>query len=336
MTDIKGIILQPLSNKKYSWKDYDAKKDDFLNFFQEIMKNEIGNRFDVDYSTINYSNHILIPYSTKTHECFGAYYILEGIKSGRSDLKWSFILDETRNQEFEKIIEQKNILGQTEMLGCPFEKVNEGNNDGSFHYLLNRPPKRIINFILNIGSISKTNIKKILPKKFEKKSKQDYRPTLSSRKFEKEKFLEIEKSKIENGVNAEKLVYESIKNDVNRKVLINELNKFFSNNKITEISSKIEDLIHYSKNFDPYAPFDLFNTRDDELIFIEVKSTTNNEIYFSKSEIEFAYENIKNYIVKIVKDNEIYELEIFDLIEEIYNNINNNQKWIYDTIKIRL
>ena len=74
-----------------------------------------------------------------------------------------------------------------------------------------------------------------------------------------------------------------------------------------------------------------------ELHFIEVKSTTSNRAFFSRSEIIFAYENIGNYIVQIVKDNEIYDYDIKDDIEEIYEYITNgNLNWKIQGIELKL
>ena len=104
-----------------------------------------------------------------------------------------------------------------------------------------------------------------------------------------------------------------------------------------EIHSKIDKLIHYSKNFNKFAPFDLISTRGEELVYIEVKSTTGSEIYFSINEIKFAYNHIDNYQVNVVKNEIIYELDISKLINEIYNSIiDNNQKWSFETIKLQL
>ena len=93
-------------------------------------------------------------------------------------------------------------------------------------------------------------------------------------------------------IDAELLVYESIKNHVDTKILGRELNKLFDDNKIVEIHSQIDRLVHYSKNFNAFAPFDLISTRGEEIIYIEVKSTTSNEIYFSTNEIKFAYNHL--------------------------------------------
>lgn len=165
----------------------------------------------------------------------------------------------------------------------------------------------------------------------------EYNFSLIQKNFAEDDLFKKEQTKVENGKNAELLVYESIKDNVNIKVLGREINDLFSENRIMEIHSKIDKLIHYSKNFNKFAPFDLISTRGEELIYIEVKSTTGNEIYFSINEIKFAYNHIDNYQVNIVKDEIIYELDISNLIIEIYNSIiDNNPKWSFETIKLKL
>jgi len=165
----------------------------------------------------------------------------------------------------------------------------------------------------------------------------EFNLSLTSNYFDKNEYFKREETKIENGKNAELLVYESIKDNVNIKVLGREINKLFDKNIITEIHSQIDKLIHYSKNFNAFAPFDLLSTRGEEIIYIEVKSTTNSDIYFSNNEIKFAYNHIDNYQVKVVKNEIIYDLDISDLIIDIYNSIkNNNQKWSFETIKFRV
>jgi Holliday junction resolvase len=49
--------------------------------------------------------------------------------------------------------------------------------------------------------------------------------------------------------------------------------------------------MHYSKNYNTYAPFDLLTVDENELIYVEVKSTTSDVVYFSKQEIKFANEH---------------------------------------------
>ena len=124
--------------------------------------------------------------------------------------------------------------------------------------------------------------------------------------------------------------------NIDKKVLVNELGKKLGTEKFGEINNKLEQLIHYSKNFDKYAPFDLLSTRGQELLYIEVKSTTGNEIYFSKSELEFAYDHIENYVVKVVKDKEIYDFSIDEILFEYFEYKEKINLWLIDTIKVKI
>ena len=301
------------------------------------MREDIGSRFDVNYFTKDYSNYLLIPYSTETYQCFGAYFILGGLESDRSDLQWSFIIDESKNKEFKKIVEQKDILGQAIMFGDEFEMMNKNKPD-LFHYLLHKPSKKFIDFIIKIGNKEQTDIKQLSIDVDSKVNfNSEFELSLTNNISDNNLLLKKEETKIKNGESAELLVYETIKNSVDLKILGRELSKLFKDNKTTEIYSQIDKLIHYSKNFNTFAPFDLISTRGEEIIYIEVKSTEGNDIYFSINEMIFAYEHINNYQVKIVKDSTIYDLDITDLISDIYKNIkNHNHRWSFETIKLKL
>jgi hypothetical protein len=160
--------------------------------------------------------------------------------------------------------------------------------------------------------------------------------SLSSKNYKNDDLIEKYKKQIENGLNAEILVYNEIIKEVNKKVLANQLGQQLGFEKLSEISNKLEQLIHYSKNFDKYAPFDLLSTRGQELVYIEVKSTTGNQIYFSKAELEFAYEHIENYLVKVVKDGEIYDLLLNDVLYEYFECKNLINSWTIDTIRVKV
>lgn len=160
--------------------------------------------------------------------------------------------------------------------------------------------------------------------------------SLSSKNYKNDDLIEKYKKQIENGLNAEILVYNEIIKEVNKKVLANQLGQQLGFEKFSEISNKLEQLIHYSKNFDKYAPFDLLSTRGQELVYIEVKSTTGNQIYFSKAELEFAYEHIENYLVKVVKDGEIYDLLLNDVLYEYFECKNLINSWTIDTIRVKV
>ena len=166
--------------------------------------------------------------------------------------------------------------------------------------------------------------------------KDDFIVSLSSKNYKDDDLINKYKKQIENGLNAELLVYNEIIKDIDKKVLANELGKRLGFEKFSEIGNKLEQLIHYSKNFDKYAPFDLLSTRGQELVYIEVKSTTGNEIYFSKSELQFAYDNIDNYLVKIVKDGEIYDLLLNDVLYEYFECKNLINSWTIDTIRVKV
>ena len=112
----------------------------------------------------------------------------------------------------------------------------------------------------------------VLDLDFEQK-KNDFKVSLSSKNYKEDDLVDKYKRQIENGLNAELLVYYEIIKEVDKKVLVNQLIKLIGLNKIEEIRDKLERLIHYSKNFDKYAPFDLISTQGQELVYIEVKST---------------------------------------------------------------
>lgn len=169
-----------------------------------------------------------------------------------------------------------------------------------------------------------------------KQKKDDFKVSLSSKNYKEDDLVDKYKRQIENGLNAELLVYNDIIKEVDEKVLLNQLIKLISFNKIEEISDKLERLIHYSKNFDKYAPFDLISTQGQELVYIEVKSTIGNEIYFSKSELEFAYEHIENYLVKVVKDGEIYDFSLYEVICEYFELKEKINLCSIDTIKVKI
>ena len=166
--------------------------------------------------------------------------------------------------------------------------------------------------------------------------KDDFIVSLSSKNYKDDDLLDKYKKQIENGLNAELLVYDEIMKNIDKKVLVNELGKKLGTEKFGEINNKLEQLIHYSKNFDKYAPFDLLSTRGQELLYIEVKSTTGNEIYFSKSELEFAYDHIENYVVKVVKDKEIYDFSIDEILFEYFEYKEKINLWLIDTIKVKI
>ncbi|MFY4788254.1 protein NO VEIN domain-containing protein [Aliarcobacter butzleri] len=183
------------------------------------------------------------------------------------------------------------------------------------------------------SGISKTAY--VLELELEEK-KDGYIVSTSSKNYKDDDLLDKYKKQIENGLNAELLVYNEIEKDVDRTILLNQLVKNIGSEKIDDIHDKLEQLIHYSKNFDKYAPFDLLSTRGQELVYIEVKSTIGNEIYFSKSELEFAYDHIENYLVKVVKDGVIYDFSIYEILCEYFEYKEKINLWLVDTIKVKI
>ena len=169
-----------------------------------------------------------------------------------------------------------------------------------------------------------------------KEEKDGYIVSTSSKNYKDDALIDRYKKQIENGLNAELLVYNEIEKGVDRTILLNQLVKNIGSEKIDDIHDKLEQLIHYSKNFDKYAPFDLISTRGQELVYNEVKSTTGNEIYFSKSELEFAYDHIENYAVKVVKDKEIYDFSIHEMLCEYFEYKEKINLWLIDTIKVKI
>lgn len=169
-------------------------------------------------------------------------------------------------------------------------------------------------------------------------SKVDFNFDINQRIYEDDILADAEK-KIENGMRAEELVYEMIRHDVNQKVLINKINELYNltQNELLLLTQNIDHVIHYSKNYDRYAPFDLIATQNDDLLYIEVKSTTGNIIYFSRAEIKFAYNHLDNYEVLIVKDKTIYEVDIYHTILDVYKTmIEHQSNWLCENISFKI
>ncbi len=119
--------------------------------------------------------------------------------------------------------------------------------------------------------------------------------------------------------------------------MITRLREIYNIQEVDTMNNKIDELIHYSKNYNQYAPFDLLSTRDNDILYIEVKSTTTDKIYFSKNEIIFAYNHLDNYLVIVVKNNEMYSIDIEDIMIELYDQFQNtNSRWTIETITFKL
>ncbi|MDD2369315.1 MAG: HNH endonuclease [Sulfuricurvum sp.] len=135
LEEIKGIILQPLSGKKYSWSNYNSDRDEFLTFFQDIITNEIGEYFNVNHNTEDLSGYLLIPYS-KQKKCFGAYYLNAGKKlSNNPDFEWAYHIDHSKSYNFVKEVSQRDLIEEAKNYEPEFEKQHDG-NPSLFHYRL--------------------------------------------------------------------------------------------------------------------------------------------------------------------------------------------------------
>ncbi len=150
-----------------------------------------------------------------------------------------------------------------------------------------------------------------------------------------DEILESYKKKLENGLKAEILVWEKLKKEIDKPSFINIIKQEFDFS-FDYAAQNFEKIMHYSKNYNTYAPFDLLTVDENELIYVEVKSTTSDVVYFSKQEIKFANEHQDCYIVYIVKDEEIYTFDYSDTIRDIYTQMFKNNDWSFDTVKIRI
>ena len=139
MQEFKGIILQPLSGKKYSWSKYDSETDDFLSFFQDIMKNEVGEFFNVSHNTSDLDGYLLIPY-TRSKKCFGAYYLNDGKRLLKDpDFDWAYSIDHSKSYNFVKEVSQRDIIEEAKNYEPEFTKENDG-YPTLFHYRLDAIP----------------------------------------------------------------------------------------------------------------------------------------------------------------------------------------------------
>lgn len=168
-------------------------------------------------------------------------------------------------------------------------------------------------------------------------SKQDFNLDINQGTYQDDDLLDDARKKIENGMQAEELVYEVIQHEVDRTVLINQISQIYQIKELNILMHDIDNIMHYSKNYNRYAPFDLLSTKGDEILYIEVKSTTGDKIYFSKSEIKFAYNHLDNYEVMIVKDNTIYDIDMYETIIDLYTTmIENKLNWSFETISFKI
>ncbi len=151
-----------------------------------------------------------------------------------------------------------------------------------------------------------------------------------------EDFQEKEKNKRRRGLEAEEIVFcyykEYIKKIKDPSIILNILRdlKLINFSKMHNILSRksIGELCHYSKYIDTYAPFDLICPIDRKVFFIEVKSTMDGStIYLSYNELRFAVENINNYLLIVVFNGKIYEVEeLNDNLVIIYEKLESLKK----------
>lgn len=132
MYDFKAIILQPVSNKKSTWAIYDENYDDFLTFFQKTFKKEIEQRFNVNHSTEDFSDYLLMPYYVSNQKCFGVYYINSGSKSTDDNYSWSYNIDYSKSYNFLKDILKCDLINEIEFNNDTFEEIRT--NDRVSYY----------------------------------------------------------------------------------------------------------------------------------------------------------------------------------------------------------
>ncbi|MGB5920392.1 protein NO VEIN domain-containing protein [Arcobacter sp.] len=163
----------------------------------------------------------------------------------------------------------------------------------------------------------------------------------------------LAKDKCQNGLLAEELVFNTyFKEFIDKKGVVLQpiLQKLIdikyiefedeNYNKLMKKSTK--DICHFSKNINAFAPFDIICPIDGKVFFVEVKSFKNSrEIFFSYSELKFAFENIENYFVVIVTNNSLYKIDnLNDALFQIYNELLELKSGIgfleIETIKIKL
>ena len=123
MTNFKAIILQPISNTKSTWRGYDKNHDDFLTYFQKTFKKEIEQKFNVNHSTEDFSDYLLIPYLVSNQKCFGAYYINSGSKSTNDDYSWSYNIDYSKSYNFLKDILKCDLINEIEFNNDTIESI---------------------------------------------------------------------------------------------------------------------------------------------------------------------------------------------------------------------
>ncbi|AXX91138.1 hypothetical protein CPU12_10235 [Malaciobacter molluscorum LMG 25693] len=214
-------------------------------------------------------------------------------------------------------------------------RINNGLKDSDSLFLI------AMEFNGKLKKRKKESLPNILKKAFinhTKKSRKikDINTKDRDKRFNLEKQEKENKCKILNGLRAEELVYQYELKRINKSKLVNLLTRMDKFNNLSNIHKDIDLIIHYSKNIYAKAPFDILSHRNDNILYIEVKSTTSDVIFFSLNEIIFAYENYNNYEVRIVKDDEIYIFELEkDILKSIYQTIDKTPYTI-ENISLRV
>lgn len=214
-----------------------------------------------------------------------------------------------------------------------FEKKLD-NQDSLFWFgkdFTGKPQERVKKKKQNILKKAFINFSRKKMKPFEFNSKND------DDKFNLESLQLQNENKINNGLKSEEQVLKDELNRVNKPQLINILIKLDMFNNLNNISRNIYKIMHYSKNINWKAPFDIVSCKDNEILYIEVKSTLGDTIVFSQSEIIFAYENYENYEVRVVHDNNIYVVDIEkEMLLKIYSLIQSELLWSLEKVSFKL
>jgi len=144
IANFKGIILQPISKLKEPWKGYDNTSD-FLTFFQNTFKKNIGSDFYVNQDTKQFSDYLLIPYYTENKKCFGAYYIKYGTEIENDNYSHSYHLDYLKSFDFIKEVFNYEIIEEAEFNNGRINKIS--NDNRIYYYELTNLSDNFINYI---------------------------------------------------------------------------------------------------------------------------------------------------------------------------------------------
>lgn len=142
-----GIILQPISNEKEPWSGFNNEKD-FLTYFQNTFKKEIGDQFYVNHNTEDFSDYLLIPYYTDNKKCFGAYYIDYGSKIKSDCYSYSYHIDYTKSFNFIKEVFNYEILEEIDFNQGTVDKV--ANDNRTFYYRLENLSNEFKKYMISV------------------------------------------------------------------------------------------------------------------------------------------------------------------------------------------